>query len=481
MASGKSHSDSLCWKTEKKEFVRIVIETGSLLIGQASNGKKILSCKKFVPLSSEEREFAEKALWLYRNNGFASAVTVSRAIEEQATKDNILLESDQKQYIETALNSEVKGLGPFDFLADEQGIEEISVTGIWPDNPVRVYHSEFGWIETNIYLESEQKIIELANRLALSSNRRLSLSSPRLNCELSNGSRMNAVVHPLAKKSPSITIRNFQCNRPNPSILAEWNVLSFECLAFLWLAIESDCSLLIAGNTGSGKTTLLNSLLCFIPEKERIVTIEETPELVVPHEHSVRLVSGQGNSAMEKLILDTLRMRPDRIIAGEIRSPEETKAFENTLIAGQGKGSYATFHGLSLKDAVSRLIEQGFRKENLGALDLIALQKRWTVFDKKTGNSREERRLVELAELSGTGKAACGKTLFRFSVPKGAMDKTRRPEKTLEKIMASHSFTKKEYGIEIKKRADILQRLSTSKKWTLQEYMKMAQEMAKDA
>jgi Flp pilus assembly CpaF family ATPase len=117
--------------------------------------------------------------------------------------------------------------------------------------------------------------------------------------------------------------------------------LDSQSLAFLWLALQSDCTLLICGNTGSGKTSTLNALFCFVPANERIVVVEETPEIRLPHEHQIRLASSlELGIDMHSLIVDSLRMRPDRIIVGEMRTASETKAFVDTLLAGQGKGSY---------------------------------------------------------------------------------------------------------------------------------------------
>ena len=194
--------------------------------------------------------------------------------------------------------------------------------------------------------------------------------------------------------------------------------------------MQADCSLVIAGNTGSGKTTSLNAIFSFVPLNERIVVIEETPELKIPHKHVVKLtVCKEKGIEMHHLIEDSLRMRPDRIIVSEIRSAEETRAFINTLLAGQGKGSYATFHANSAKEAVKRLEFLGIRSVDIASIDLLLIQRRWP----RAINKRifEERRIIEVAELSEKAKL---RMLYRFDYKKNRLIKTNKSRRIAEKI-----------------------------------------------
>ena len=160
--------------------------------------------------------------------------------------------------------------------------------------------------------------------------------------------------------------------------------------------------MLIVGNTGSGKTTTLNALLGSLPREERMIVVEETPELHLAHEHVVRLLSSSGeNATMSALIRETLRMRPDRVVVGEIRFPEEAKAFMESVLAGQGKGTYATFHGHSAAEALSRLRQFGLVESDLAWVNILVVQRRWSERNAE-GKIRDVRGVSEIVELTHT-------------------------------------------------------------------------------
>ncbi len=224
---------------------------------------------------------------------------------------------------------------------------------------------------------------------------------------------------------------------------------SFEMLAFLWLAIQSDCSILICGNTGSGKTTLLNALLCFVPKKERLIIVEDTPEIRAIHEHSVRLCTSI-NTTMQQLIENTMRMRPDRVIVGEIRKSEEVHSFIDSALAGQGKGCFATFHAKSAKEAISRLLTYGVIEEDIASIDLIITQKRRSVLEKK--RLVEQRKLEEIAEINGKEV----EIIYCWDQMHKQFKRKNKSKKALEKICATFSLTEEGFFTELKKRAEFL-------------------------
>jgi len=173
-----------------------------------------------------------------------------------------------------------------------------------------------------------------------------------------------------------------------------------ETMAFLSAAMQCNLNIVIAGGTGSGKTTTLNVLSQFIPLNERIIVVEETPEIRIKHEHCVHLLVNQDlGVGMKELVTDTLRMRPDRVVVGEVRTEKEVKAFVNTMLAGQGKGSITTFHANSAQECLQRMESLGIPSQNLSSIDLIIVQKRWNTYNNKTKNSKEVRRITEVAEV----------------------------------------------------------------------------------
>jgi len=169
-------------------------------------------------------------------------------------------------------------------------------------------------------------------------------------------------------------------------------------MAILSLLMQSDSSILIAGNTASGKTTTMNALFSFVPKNERALITEETPEINIPHEHKVRMVANKemGVSLMD-LVYDSLRMRPDRIVVGEVRNKEEARALVDVLLGGQARGAYATFHAQSANEALLRLESFGISEMDLNSIDAILVQRRMLIYDLKERKNMEVRRVVELS------------------------------------------------------------------------------------
>ncbi len=284
-----------------------------------------------------------------------------------------------------------EGYGPLEFLNDPD-IEEISVVAL--REPIRVYIRGEGWKTTNLAFWREDYFKAVVNRFAASVGRRITLKNPRVNAILPDGSRLHAVVPPLSS-GHALTIRRFNVRRFTPWDLIELGTATPEQLAEIWYAMDAEMNIIVAGNTGSGKTTTLNAALAFVPISERIILVEETPEIEIPHPHKVRLVPTEEISIQE-LVYDTLRMRPDRIVVGEVRRPEEMRALFDTMLAGQGKGSYATMHGRTAEEAIRRIRSMGIPEEDLVALDVLVVQRR------RGRGSTEERRIVDVRFLNGT-------------------------------------------------------------------------------
>jgi Flp pilus assembly CpaF family ATPase/NAD-dependent dihydropyrimidine dehydrogenase PreA subunit len=335
---------------------------------------------------------------------------------EFCDKNGIVLDRRQRKELEGLLRNETKGYSILEYFLQDDELEEIVVNGI--NEPVRVFHGKKGWLRTDVKLTSEVKAVDLINKIARNLGRRITLQHPRLNAVLPDGSRMHACMPPLVR-SPTLTIRKFSENPFTPKDLLTTETISAEALAFLWMVMQCDFNVLICGNTGSGKTTTLNALFAFVPLSERIIIVEETPEINIPHEHSVRLVVNRElGISMSDLVSDTLRMRPDRVIVGEIRTAEETKALLDTMLAGQGKGSYATFHSVNTKEAVTRLKSLGIPRIDLAAIDIMVLQRRWNRY---IGNRPVEmRRVKEICEITEDGET---RKLFDYD---SSVDELRR-------------------------------------------------------
>jgi Flp pilus assembly CpaF family ATPase len=444
---------------------------------------------RWMLLPFPELSHAEAALLLSMQRRFqqsqqngtknADAAALDAFIQSYCTEQGIELEAEQGAYLRTALERSVTGYWPLDPLLSCARIEEISVVGIGRKNPVRVFDVAFGWIDVNVCLESAVFFRHLVNRMAQSVGKRLSLKTPRLNAVLESGSRLHAAIEPVAFGSVTLSIRKFREAPFSPLDLVRLRTLDAQVAAFLWMALETDCSALVCGNTGSGKTSTLNALFCFVPRDERIVSVEETPELRLLHRHWVRLSTFEESGiAMDSLIRDSLRMRPDRVVVGEMRSGAEVAAFVDTLLAGQGKGSLATFHAQSAREALNRFRTLGVFAIDLCALDLIVVQKRVSRVEPKTNMRFEERRVTEVCEVAEETDALAFRRLFSFDFASGQWNAMERSVRVMEKACRTFGLDAEGFGRELARRARLLERAAASGKSYAEWFVCMEQELA---
>ncbi len=297
-------------------------------------------------------------------------------------EESIPLTSDERRRLVDAVVIEYLGYGPIQqFLLDD------SVTEIMANGTDSIYIERHGVLEqTNIRFSSNQQLRRVIEKIVSRIGRRVDESSPMVDARLPDGSRVNAIIPPLAVDGPMVTIRKFAREALTVDDLIEFGTMTPEIAEFLRICVEGKRNILISGGTGTGKTTLLNVLSTFIPEVERIVTIEDAVELQLSQDHVVRLearppnIEGSGEVTVRDLVRNSLRMRPDRIIVGEVRSGEALDMLQ-AMNTGH-EGSLSTIHSNSPRDGLSRLetmvlmsgVELGVRaiREQIGsALDLI--------------------------------------------------------------------------------------------------------------
>lgn len=310
-----------------------------------------------------------------------------------------------------AAHHSICGYGCLDFLLCRGDLEEISFVS--PDKPIFVFSRTQGaWLDTNCYLRSERFATSLVNRMARQSGQRLSFATPRVDAQIPSGARLHASCPPVSPGGVSFSIRLFPQSKMTISSLVSRGTLSGRAAAFLWFAMQADCSLLVAGNTGGGKTTLLGGLSDFIGLSERIVLVEDTPELTPLHEHVARLVASK--TPMAELVKDTLRMRPDRVFVGEVRCAPDARALFDCLLSGQARGTYSTFHSDSASEALSRLRLMGASEHDLAGLDLIVVCRRIPRYDISSKKGFEVRRVTEICEVVLEGGNAQARPLFSY-------------------------------------------------------------------
>ncbi|MBI5158756.1 Flp pilus assembly complex ATPase component TadA [Candidatus Micrarchaeota archaeon] len=383
--------------------------------------------------------------------------------------------ADEKQlnYLRDVAVMSVCGFGVLDCLLKDDELEEISVCGL--GERVRVFHRAKGWLDTNVRISSEEFFLNSVNKMARVLGRRITLQTPRLNAVLPDGSRLHASIPPLSNFE--LTIRKFRAQPISIPDLIRFNTLSSHALAFLWLAMQSDASILISGNTASGKTSTLNALFSFVPLSERIVITEETPEINVPHEHKVRMVANEElGIRLTDLVGDCLRMRPDRVIVAEVRTSDEAKALVETILSGQAKGSYATFHASTASETLQRLRSLGVLEMDLASLDLAVVQRRITKYDAKTKQSKEIRRVTEISEIIPSASSLPKQnTLFTYNPKTDSLERTSSSSFFLERIAPELGLSKQELERELLERKKFLDKLAAGKKTSFLESVKLIQ------
>jgi pilus assembly protein CpaF len=280
---------------------------------------------------------------------------VSALILEIVAERKMPLSASEKEKIQSDLLDEVFGLGPLEALLRDPRVSDILV-----NSRNLVYIERGGKLEkTDIVFRDDRHVMQIIDRIVSKVGRRIDESSPMVDARLPDGSRVNAIIPPLALDGPAVSIRRFGTGPLSVDALVELKSVSAEMMQVLSAAVRARISVLISGGTGAGKTTFLNMLSQYVPQSERLITIEDAAELQLAQENVVRLetrppnVEGQGAVRQRQLLINSLRMRPDRIIVGEVRGEE---AFDMLQAMNTGhEGSMTTIHANTPRDALSRL------------------------------------------------------------------------------------------------------------------------------
>jgi len=332
-------------------------------------------------------------------------------------EDHIVLSRLERQRLFEQIVAEILGYGPLEPLLRDDTITEIMVNG-----PKKVYIERNGKIErTNVVFEDDEHLMRIIERIVAPLGRRVDESMPYVDARLPDGSRVNIVIPPISLIGPVVTIRKFYRTPLTVEDLIRLGSATPEVMEFLKACVQARINIVVSGGTGSGKTTLLNILSGFIPEGERIITIENAAELQLRQEHVVTLetrppnIEGKGEITMRDLVINALRMRPDRIIVGECRGGE---AFDMLQAMNTGhEGSMTTIHANSPRDALARLENmvlmagtdlphRAIREQIAMAIDLIV----------QTARMRDgSRKIVSVTEIQGLeGEVITATELFKF-------------------------------------------------------------------
>lgn len=354
---------------------------------------------------------------------------------------------------------DIAGYGEIDPLIQDDDLEEIMIIGI--NKPVFVYHRSYGMMKTNITFTNEQDLLDLIDTIARQINRRIDQESPILDGRLTDGSRINATIPPISADGPSLTIRKFRKDPFTIIDLINSKTISVELAAFFWLCFDGlgvkSANAIISGGTSSGKTTTLNALSAFINPSERIITIEDTLELQIPHEHVIRMetrvanVENKGELTMNDLVKNSLRQRPDRIIVGEVRAEEAITLF---TALNTGHSGFGTLHSNDARETITRLTNEPMSVPEImiQAIDFIIMQNR--IY---TPSGKSFRRISEVAEVVGIEEGVVQlNKIFQWTPETDTIDNVSITSKTLSQIANLSGKSMNELYHEIEKREMVL-------------------------
>ncbi len=342
------------------------------------------------------------------------------------------------------------GMGDIEILLKDSNLEEIAVNTA--KEPVWVYHKRFGWLKTNIIIPEENRIRHYSTMIGRDVGKEITVLKPLLDAHLLTGDRVNSTLYPISTKGNTITIRKFAEKPWTITDFIKAKTIDYETAAFLWLATQNELSILISGGTGSGKTSMLNIVCAFIPINQRIVSIEDTREITLPTDlHWVPLETrlpnpeGKGEITMLDLVVNSLRMRPDRIIMGEIRRKREAEVLFEAMHTGHSV--YATLHANNVEETIQRLTNPPIDvpKAVLPAMHMILVQNR----NRRTG----QRRTLQLAEITPTGDANIIKQL---DVSKDELVDVNEPKQIFETLRLYTGMTKEQIANDLQEKIAIL-------------------------
>ena len=357
---------------------------------------------------------------------------------------------------------EIIGYGKIDPLIQDDELEEIMIIGT--SKPIFVYHRKYGMMKTNIQFNDETELRDLIDSIARQINRRIDQESPILDGRLSDGSRINATIPPVSADGPSLTIRKFRQDPLTIIDLINSRTISLDLAGFLWLCIDGlgvkSANAIISGGTSSGKTTTLNALSAFINPNERIITIEDTLELQIPHEHVIRMetrptnVEGKGELTMNDLVKNSLRQRPDRIIVGEVRADEAITLF---TALNTGHSGFGTLHSNDARETITRLTNEPMSVPEImiQAIDFIIMQNR--IY---TPSGISFRRVSEVAEVVGMeeGTVQLNK-IFQWNPERDTIENISITSNTLQQIATLSGKSIPELKSEIENRKIVLKHM----------------------
>ena len=402
---------------------------------------------------------------------------LKKNIDEIISKYKIEINSDLKERLFYYINRDFIGFGKIDPVMTDPHIEDISCDG--PITPLYIYHREYGSLKSNIVFDNEEELSAFVVKLSQKCGKHISLATPMLDATMPDGSRIQMTLSgEVTTKGSTFTIRKFRSDPITPTDLIAYNTMSVEMIAYLWIAVENGVNALIAGSTASGKTSTLNAFALFIPRETKIVSIEETREINLPHENWIPGVTrtGFGEIVNSRLVGEidlfdlmkaALRQRPEYILVGEIRGAEAYVLFQ---AMATGHTTYSTVHADSIKSLIHRLEGKPINvpRAMLQSLDVVLLQ---TNIKKHDKNMRRCRQIIEIIDLDSQTNEILTNEVFRWNSKDDKFDFLGKSY-VLDHIRVQYGLSKDDMKKEMARRVEVL-------KWMQKNDIRMFKEFAK--
>ncbi|QLH75686.1 MAG: type II/IV secretion system ATPase subunit [Methanomassiliicoccales archaeon] len=386
---------------------------------------------------------------------------VKKGMEELLKTFNVTLNPVSKERILYYLKRDFVGYGVIDVMMIDPNVEDVSCDGV--NIPLYIFHRKYGSIKSNVKFYTDRELDAFVVWMAQRCGKHISVADPLLDATIPDGSRLNASLGKhVTKRGSSFTIRRFKENPFTPLDLIKFKTMSTEMMAYLWIATEFGSSMLVCGGTASGKTTTLNAVLLFIPPQKKIISIEDTRELNLPHENWIPGLTREGFGGkksgsvgqvdMFDLLTAALRQRPDYLMVGEVRGKEAYVVFQ---AMATGKTSYSTFHAEDVQAMVHRMENDPINlpRALITALDIVLLQAQVKVGTKMT------RRVKSITEIVGmdpeTGELITN-SVFTWNPADDSFNYSGHSY-IFEKVRAIKSWSPREMERELQRRVEILE------------------------
>jgi archaeal flagellar protein FlaI len=377
-------------------------------------------------------------------------------------------DADEKtvNYLKSYLSQKSLGLGSIEILMDDPNLEEIAVNS--SEDPVWVYHKKYGWLKTSIMLQTEDQIRHYASMIGRRIGRQITILEPLMDAHLAAGDRVNATLAPISVAGNTITLRKFAAKPWTITDFIRTETISTGAAALIWLGVQFELSALIAGGTASGKTSMLNVVANFIPPNQRVISIEDTREIQLPKFlHWVPMVTrlpnpeGKGEVSMLDLLVNSLRMRPDRILVGEIRRKREAEVLFEAIHTGHSV--YATVHANDTRETLTRLTNPPIQipLTMLPAISMIVVQYR----NRRTGI----RKTFQVSEITPKSEA---NVLIQLDIKSGKLRTVNKSRVLLDTIGLFTGFSNNELKKSLLEKESVL-------KWLVKQDVNTVDEVGK--